>query len=171
MSVVIIGGHDRMVSQYKKICKAHHCKAKVFTQMAANLAGQIGSPDLLYLKGYASAGGSYAGGDMAYRFSCWGSTVEYVYAADMFSLFPENDLTLSATDYGSAAEPVNRTPGDCNSDGKVNGMDLIRLCRYLVGDNVLLNLSNADVTGDGKVNGMDLVRLKRYMVGDNVVLK
>ena len=49
MSVVIIGGHDRMVSQYKKICKAHHCKAKVFTQMAANLAGQIGSPDLLIL--------------------------------------------------------------------------------------------------------------------------
>ena len=49
MSVVIIGGHDRMVSQYKKICKAHHCKAKVFTQMAANLAGQIGTPDLLIL--------------------------------------------------------------------------------------------------------------------------
>ena len=41
MSVVIVGGHDRMVSQYKKICKAHRCKAKVFTQ--------IGSPDLLIL--------------------------------------------------------------------------------------------------------------------------
>lgn len=25
MSVVIVGGHDRMVSQYKKICKAHRC--------------------------------------------------------------------------------------------------------------------------------------------------
>ena len=49
MSVVIVGGHDRMVSQYKKICKAHNCKAKVFTQMAANLAGQIGTPDLLIL--------------------------------------------------------------------------------------------------------------------------
>ena len=36
MSVVIIGGHDRMVSQYKKICKSYKCKAKVCTQMSAN---------------------------------------------------------------------------------------------------------------------------------------
>ena len=49
MSVVIVGGHDRMVSQYKKICKDFKCKAKVFTQMSANLSGQIGSPDLLIL--------------------------------------------------------------------------------------------------------------------------
>ena len=45
MSVVIVGGHDRMVSQYKKICKDFKCKAKVFTQMSANLSGQIGSPE------------------------------------------------------------------------------------------------------------------------------
>lgn len=49
MSVVIVGGHDRMVSQYKKICKEHKCKAKVFTQMSANLANQIGSPDIIIL--------------------------------------------------------------------------------------------------------------------------
>ena len=33
MSVVIVGGHDRMVSQYVKICKSFNCKAKVFKQM------------------------------------------------------------------------------------------------------------------------------------------
>ena len=49
MSVVIIGGHDRMVAQYKKICKKHNCKAKVFTQMPGNMKGQIGSPDLMVL--------------------------------------------------------------------------------------------------------------------------
>ncbi|MCD8019409.1 MAG: DUF2325 domain-containing protein [Clostridiales bacterium] len=49
MSVVIVGGHDRMVSQYKKICKEHQCKAKVFTQMRGNLSTQIGTPDLLIL--------------------------------------------------------------------------------------------------------------------------
>ncbi|HIZ43283.1 MAG TPA: DUF2325 domain-containing protein [Firmicutes bacterium] len=49
MSVVIIGGHDRMVCQYKKICKKYNCKAKVFTQMAAGLSKQIGCPDLLVL--------------------------------------------------------------------------------------------------------------------------
>ena len=49
MSVVIIGGHDRMVGQYKKICKNYNCKAKVFTQMSASLDKQIGRPDLLVL--------------------------------------------------------------------------------------------------------------------------
>ena len=49
MSVVIIGGHDRMVRQYKDICKCHKCKAKVFTQMCSGLNKQVGCPDLLIL--------------------------------------------------------------------------------------------------------------------------
>ncbi len=43
MSVVIIGGHDRMVCQYKQICKQFKCKAKVFTQMSAAMSKQIGA--------------------------------------------------------------------------------------------------------------------------------
>ena len=49
MSVVIIGGHDRMVCQYKQICKKHKCKAKVFTQMPSALNKKIGTPDLVVL--------------------------------------------------------------------------------------------------------------------------
>ena len=49
MSVVIVGGHDRMVAQYKKICKNYQCKVKVFTQMRADFNKQIGCPDLLVL--------------------------------------------------------------------------------------------------------------------------
>lgn len=49
MSMVIIGGHDRMVRQYKEICKEHQCKVKVFTQMSANMREQIGSPDVIVL--------------------------------------------------------------------------------------------------------------------------
>ena len=49
MSVVIVGGHDRMVHQYKKICKQYKCKAKVFTQMSGSLGKQMGSPDLFIL--------------------------------------------------------------------------------------------------------------------------
>ena len=49
MSVVIVGGHDRMVNQYKQLCKLYKCKAKIFTQMTANLSEQIGSPDLIIL--------------------------------------------------------------------------------------------------------------------------
>lgn len=49
MSVVIVGGHDRMVQQYKQVCKAHRCKAKVFTKKAGNLGNQIGSPDAIII--------------------------------------------------------------------------------------------------------------------------
>lgn len=49
MSVVIIGGHDCMVRQYKDICKCYKCKVKVFTQMPGNFKSQIGKADLLVL--------------------------------------------------------------------------------------------------------------------------
>ena len=68
MSVVIIGGHDRMVCQYKKVCKQFNCKAKIFTQMSASLSKQIGSPDLIVpvvLRPAYTLGGS--GGGIAHN--------------------------------------------------------------------------------------------------------
>lgn len=47
MSIVIVGGHDRMQCRYKEICKKHGCKCKVFTQCPANFQNQIGSPDII----------------------------------------------------------------------------------------------------------------------------
>ncbi len=49
MSVVIVGGHDRMHCRYKEICKKHGCKCKVFTQCPADFKNQIGSPDLIVI--------------------------------------------------------------------------------------------------------------------------
>ena len=49
MSVVIIGGHDRMVCNYKQLCKKYNCKAKVFTQMPSDLRRKMGTPDLCVL--------------------------------------------------------------------------------------------------------------------------
>ena len=37
MSIVIIGGHDRMVRQYRTICKEHNCKAKIFTHVVQSV--------------------------------------------------------------------------------------------------------------------------------------
>ncbi len=47
MSVVIVGGHDRMHCRYKEICKKFGYKCKVFTQCPANFKNQIGSPDII----------------------------------------------------------------------------------------------------------------------------
>ena len=44
MSVVIIGGNERMVTQYENICKEHGCKAKVFAKENGSLKKKIGCP-------------------------------------------------------------------------------------------------------------------------------
>lgn len=49
MSIVIVGGHDRMVSQYNDICKSYKCKLKLFTQIPSRFKEQIGCPDLMIL--------------------------------------------------------------------------------------------------------------------------
>ena len=49
MSVVIIGGNERMVCQYTDICKGYGCKAKVFAKENGPLKKKIGYPDLLIL--------------------------------------------------------------------------------------------------------------------------
>lgn len=49
MSVVIIGGNERMVCQYSGICKDYGCKAKVFAKENGPIRKKIGNPDLLIL--------------------------------------------------------------------------------------------------------------------------
>ncbi len=64
---------------------------------------------------------------------------------------------------------LNYIPGDMTGDSKVNALDLVRLKRYLGGENVVL-IASGDVTNDGKINALDLVRLKRYLGGENVII-
>lgn len=47
MSVVIVGGNDRMVGQYRDLCREYDCATKVFTQMPGTLKKKIGSPDIM----------------------------------------------------------------------------------------------------------------------------
>lgn len=47
MSVVIIGGHERMERQYQEICRSYGCTAKVYTKENGAMKKKIGSPDLL----------------------------------------------------------------------------------------------------------------------------
>lgn len=49
MSVVIVGGNERMAGQYETICREHGYKAKVFTKENGSLRKKLGAPDLLIL--------------------------------------------------------------------------------------------------------------------------
>ena len=47
MSIVIVGGNERMVCQYEDICKGYGCKAKVFAKEKGAMKKKIGAPDLM----------------------------------------------------------------------------------------------------------------------------
>lgn len=47
MSIVIVGGNERMEREYVDICGKYGCKAKVFTKENGSFRKKIGSPDLL----------------------------------------------------------------------------------------------------------------------------
>lgn len=49
MSVVIVGGHERMERVYKNIGKKHGCRVKVFTKMKGDLQKRIGNPDYILM--------------------------------------------------------------------------------------------------------------------------
>ncbi len=49
MSIVIIGGNECMVRQYKDLCAQYRCDAKVFAKTSGGLKNKIGCPDLLVL--------------------------------------------------------------------------------------------------------------------------
>ncbi|MCT4585931.1 MAG: DUF2325 domain-containing protein [Peptostreptococcaceae bacterium] len=49
MSVIIVGGHERMESVYKKVGKKYGCKVKVFTHMETNFQKRIGNADYIFM--------------------------------------------------------------------------------------------------------------------------
>lgn len=49
MSVVIVGGNDRMARMYVDVCKTYGCKAKVFIHLQSEFRRKIGTPDLVIL--------------------------------------------------------------------------------------------------------------------------
>ena len=49
MSIVIIGGNERMVARYENLCQDYGCKAKVFVKEHGSIRKKMGCPDLLLL--------------------------------------------------------------------------------------------------------------------------
>lgn len=47
MSVVIIGGNERMKQRYEEICQDYGCTAKVYPKEKGTFKKKIGNPDLM----------------------------------------------------------------------------------------------------------------------------
>lgn len=48
MSVVIVGGNERMARQYEDLCREYSCRAKIFMKTDRGIQN-FGTPDLLLL--------------------------------------------------------------------------------------------------------------------------
>ena len=49
MSIVIVGGHERMEREYIDVGKRHGYKIKIFTKMQGDLCKRIGNPDYIVM--------------------------------------------------------------------------------------------------------------------------
>ncbi|MFZ5989039.1 MAG: DUF2325 domain-containing protein [Bacillota bacterium] len=49
MSIVLVGGHERMQDEYREIGDKHGHRIKVFTHMPARFSKSIGLPDAIVL--------------------------------------------------------------------------------------------------------------------------
>ena len=69
----------------------------------------------------------------------------------------------------TGVKPVKVVYGDATGDGVIDGMDVIRLKKYLANYDYNTHSSpveiavGADVTGDGIIDGVDVIRLKKYL--------
>ena len=55
--------------------------------------------------------------------------------------------------------------GDVNRDRVLNGLDLLQMRKYLVGEQMTVDPLDGDLNGDGPVTILDLVRLRKLLVG------
>jgi len=62
--------------------------------------------------------------------------------------------------------------GDLNLDGKIDNMDLVLMCQYMIKDRELQGqaLLNADINSDGLIMINDLAYLRQHIMGDFVTL-
>ncbi len=85
------------------------------------------------------------------------------------NMAPYRSVKLKIAKGGDAPDPqalINKrgnVTGD--ADGIVDGRDLLRLARYIAGNDVEINQTAADMNGDGTVDGRDLLRLAKHLAG------
>ena len=95
-------------------------------------------------------------------------SVSYVYTRYPAHTFENGVCTGCGAEEEKDEPQVNH--GDCNGDGRVNGLDLILLRQYLASWDVTPVRAAADCNGDDRVNGLDLILLRQYLASWDVTL-
>ncbi len=78
---------------------------------------------------------------------------------------PYGQNTLPSPEKSGSVTQSIAVPGDLNGDGRVDVFDLVRMKKYLSGQEVEVCADNLDVNNDGTVDVIDLIRLKKSIAG------
>lgn len=89
---------------------------------------------------------------------------------DVSALYPNSESHIYIAEQIEKAlnTSFEGLPGDADNNSKINGFDLLRLKKYLSGENVEIVVGNCDINGDGKINGFDLLKLKKHLSAPEV---
>ena len=115
---------------------------------------------LLYSSNNAPLIGN-SGDLITFTINCDQKATEGNYQAKVSSILmaDKNEKAIYPNDFTFDITIVDAIPGDVNDDGKINGLDIVKIVGYIMGSPTQPFIeAAADLNEDGIINGLDLVK-------------
>ena len=115
---------------------------------------------LLYSSSNAPLIGN-SGDLITFTINCDQNATEGNYQAKVSSILmaDKNEKAIYPNDFTFDITIVDAIPGDVNDDGKINGLDIVKIVGYIMGSPTQPFIeAAADLNEDGIINGLDLVK-------------
>lgn len=115
---------------------------------------------LLYSSSNAPLIGN-SGDLITFTINCDKNATEGNYQAKVSSILmaDKNEKAIYPNDFTFDITIVDAIPGDINDDGKINGLDIVKIVGYIMGSPTQPFIeAAADLNEDGIINGLDLVK-------------
>lgn len=116
---------------------------------------------LLYSSSNAPLIGN-SGDLIIFTINCDKNATEGNYQAKVSSILmaDKNEKAIYPNDFTFDITIVDAIPGDINDDGKINGLDIVKIVGYIMGSPTQPFIeAAADLNEDGIINGLDLVKV------------
>lgn len=116
---------------------------------------------LLYSSSNAPLIGN-SGDLITFTINCDKNATEGNYQATVSSILmaDKNEKAIYPNDFTFDITIVDAIPGDINDDGKINGLDIVKIVGYIMGSPTQPFIeAAADLNEDGIINGLDLVKV------------
>lgn len=116
---------------------------------------------LLYSSSNAPLIGN-SGDLITFTINCDKNATEGSYQAKVSSILmaDKNEKAIYPNDFTFDITIVDAIPGDINDDGKINGLDIVKIVGYIMGSPTQPFIeAAADLNEDGIINGLDLVKV------------